>query len=102
MSRYETVPGYNDRRWRKVRAAHLLDNPLCVMCQQAGRTVPATVVDHIKPHRGDPELFWDLDNLQSICKAHHDGAKQSQDRTGRVRGCDIHGIPLDPNSHWRK
>jgi len=43
-----------------------------VMCMTEGRYTRATVVDHIKPHRGDRELFWDQSNWQALCKAHHD------------------------------
>ena len=31
-------------------------------CQREGKLVPATVVDHILPHRGDEALFWDVNN----------------------------------------
>ena len=31
----------------------------------------ATVVDHIKPHRGDQKLFWDRSNWQPLCEHHH-------------------------------
>ena len=37
-----------------------------------GRYTKATVVDHIQPHRGDPKLFWDQSNWQSLCKRCHD------------------------------
>lgn len=30
---------------------------------------PATDVDHIVPHKGNHELFWDRDNWQALC--HH-------------------------------
>ena len=50
--------GY-DARWRKARALVLQRNPLCAECGKAGRLTPATVVDHIIPHRGDKALFWD-------------------------------------------
>ena len=30
------------------------------------------VVDHIEPHRGDEDLFWDPTNLQSVSKEYHD------------------------------
>ena len=36
------------------RAAYLARHPLCVPCEAAGRLEPATVVDHVVPHRGDP------------------------------------------------
>lgn len=62
--------GYT-RRWGKVRAAWLADHPLCAECERQGRLTPATVVDHIKPHRGDPVLFWDETNYESKCAACH-------------------------------
>ena len=34
-------------RWRAIRAAVLRDEPLCRACAAAGRTTPATDVDHI-------------------------------------------------------
>lgn len=103
-------------RWDKARRSFLAMHPLCVMCQQQGRTVAATVVDHITPHKlkdaitsGDraaialaQKLFWDTDNWQSLCKQHHDSTKQRMEKRGVVIGCDENGNPLDPNSHWMK
>ena len=63
--------GY-DSRWRAARKLYLQKNPLCVKCRENGRLEPATVIDHIIPHRGDPKLFWDQDNWQALCKACHD------------------------------
>ena len=63
--------GY-DRRWREARAAYLRRHPLCVYCQAEGKLTPATVVDHVLPHRGDMKLFWDVNNWQALCKEHHD------------------------------
>lgn len=59
--------------WRDVlRPGQLLREPWCRQCAQEGRRVRATVVDHIRPHRGDWGLFTDPDNLQSLCKSCHD------------------------------
>ena len=91
---------YNTQRWKRRREAFLQTHPLCVMCEAAGRATLATVVDHIKPHRGDPELFFDEANWQPLCKPCHDGAKQELENTGHLRGCDVHGMPLDPNHPW--
>lgn len=67
-----TKQGY-DSRWARARAAWLAEHPLCVMCLAEGVTRAATVVDHIKPHKGDQRLFWDAEhNWQSLCKRHHD------------------------------
>ena len=52
--------------WRKIRSAHLMDHPLCVICGE-----PAQVVDHVIPHKGNPELFRNPDNLQSLCGSCH-------------------------------
>ncbi len=35
----------------------LKEHPLCCKCEEEGKYVRATIVDHIKPHRGDPILF---------------------------------------------
>ncbi len=63
--------GY-DARWRKARKAFLTRHPLCAECLKNGTLTPATVVDHIVPHRGDHALFWDEQNWQPLCKSCHD------------------------------
>ena len=63
--------GY-DARWRKARTAFLQRNPLCNECMKRGKITPATVVDHIIPHRGDRKLFWDESNWKPLCKCCHD------------------------------
>ena len=90
--------GYN-ARWRKLRAAHLAKHPFCVRCliaagvdhtlstdqvviayPMAANGLPyGTVVDHIKSHRGNASLMYDADNLQTLCKRHHDSDKQKEE-----------------------
>lgn len=67
---------YKLARWQRLREWQLRHNPLCVFCLEQDLAVPATVVDHKIPHKGDLTLFWDTDNLQSLCKRHHDSDKQ--------------------------
>ena len=94
---------YDLRRWRRESRAYLRAHPLCVMCEALGRTTLATVVDHIEPHGGDLELFWDsAGNWQGLCATDHSAAKQSEDQTGRIRGCDVDGVPLDPAHPWNR
>ena len=93
---------YDLRRWRRASRAYLGAHPLCVMCEQQGRATLATVVDHVIPHKGDPVLFWDESNWQGLCATDHSGAKQELEKSGRVRGCDVHGVPLDPAHHWNR
>ncbi|WP_245430940.1 hypothetical protein [Rhodoplanes roseus] len=37
------------------------------------------VVHHVVPHRGDPALFWDAANLETVSKAWHDEHGQRED-----------------------
>lgn len=76
--------GY-DSRWRKARRRFLKLHPLCVECNGQGRLVKATVVDHIIPHRGDRQLFWDESNWQSLCKRCHDNKTMTVDRFQEYR-----------------
>lgn len=62
--------GY-DAQWRKYRERYLAEHPLCVPHQANGEVVPATVVDHIIPHKGDPKLLWDPNNHRASCAPCH-------------------------------
>lgn len=78
-------------------------SPLCERCEAAGFVVPATVVNHRKPHKGDVDLFFDPGNHQSLCAPCHDQAAQSDERRGVETdaigfrgGADASGWPSDP------
>lgn len=62
--------------WQSLRRKQLLKMPFCQFCHDFGVVKKAEVVDHIKPHKGDMDLFKDPDNLQSLCKKCHDKYKQ--------------------------
>ena len=74
-----TERGYGSK-WRTARNRFLKVNPLCVRCKEEDRLVKATVVDHVKPHRGDKILFWDERNWQALCKRCHDKKTMTEDR----------------------
>jgi 5-methylcytosine-specific restriction protein A len=76
-----TARGYGPR-WRRARAAFLAQHPLCAACQAQGRVMPATVVDHLVPHRGAAVLFWDERNWQGLCKRCHDAKTAQEGRWG--------------------
>lgn len=67
-------------RWDRAAKAYLYQHPLCVGCAAIGRTVAATTVDHIEPHRGDMVKFWDRNGWQGCCSWHHDTVKQRMER----------------------
>jgi len=54
--------------------------PVMSQCQADGIRTPATVVDHVVPHRGDPRLFDDVGNWQALCISCH--ARKSQTERG--------------------
>lgn len=87
-------------RWRKAREGFLRNHPLCRMCEAQGRVTPATIVDHITPHKGDSTLFWSKDNWQPLCKPCHDRHKQRLERSGTEVGCNVSGVPTDKFHHW--
>jgi hypothetical protein len=64
------------------------------MCEAEGVYTPATVADHIEPHRGDPVKF--AGPLQSLCKRHHDRDKQLIEHGRPLLGVDDDGWPRDP------
>lgn len=91
---------YKTDLWRRLRLQQLRTEPLCRYCRTMGRVEAATVVDHVRPHRGERDLAFDPDNLQSLCKPCHDRHAQAKDRGEPVAGCDARGMPLDPNHPW--
>lgn len=89
---------YNDKLWLKTRAKFLSRNKVCNFC--GGK---ATVVDHIKPHRGNYALFINERNWQPLCKLCHDSAKQKAERRGLDHiGVDENGFPIDPSHLWNQ
>ena len=73
--------GY-DARWRAARAAYLQQHPLCAWCADRDVIKAAEVVDHIVPHNGDRQTFWNTDNWQSLCKQCHDRKTTREGRWG--------------------
>ena len=70
--------GY-DAKWNRFAAAYRKSNPLCVMCEKVGVYTLAQCVDHIIPHKGNMELFWDTDNVQGLCTKCHTTKTASED-----------------------
>jgi len=86
---------YKTARWRRLREHQLSIQPLCEFCLITEDVTAATVVDHRRAHRGDLELFHDPSNLQSLCKHHHDSAKQMIDNGKKVVTYGVDGYPIE-------
>jgi len=85
--------------WRSKRAAQLREHPLCQHCFQQGLIVPATVVDHIQPHRGSWNAFI-LGKLQSLCVDHHNNKRwhdNPRTKAPRFQQIGLDGYPVADN-----
>jgi 5-methylcytosine-specific restriction endonuclease McrA len=76
---------YHSARWQSLRQ-QVLERDLYT-CQHTGVILsgkaPApnsAVVHHKVPHKGDPELFWNPANLESVAKSWHDSEAQREER----------------------
>jgi 5-methylcytosine-specific restriction endonuclease McrA len=82
-------------RWQRIREAKLAQDPLCERCLLSETVEPATVVHHRGAHKGDEAKFWDITNLESICKPHHDSEGQREDRGQTIVTFGLDGWPLE-------
>jgi 5-methylcytosine-specific restriction enzyme A len=77
--RVEDKKFYNSKRWRKFRMYVANSKPMiCAECQKAGRIRIGGQLDHIKPRKDYPELAFDEDNMQWLCREHHN-AKRAEE-----------------------
>ena len=109
--RLRNAPGrsfYRTERWRALRKAFLAKNPVCGHCG-----APARHVDHVRPHRGDVGLFFDVRNLYPLCHSCHSSKTVTSDggfgnprkdvtqpEPERCSACSLDGEPLDGRHPW--
>ena len=91
---------YDSVRWRKIRDIVLNSEPLCRLCLKSGKETPSSIADHIEPHKNDPKLFYDRENLQGLCGSCHSGVKRVAELHGYSQACDASGNPTDPKHPW--
>lgn len=77
--RAQTNALYKTGRWRVMRTKQLAREPLCRICAAEKRLTVATEVDHIRPHKGNKALFYDISNLQSLCHRCHSAKTARED-----------------------
>lgn len=51
-----TDPFYASTAWRNLRDRFIQANPLCKPCEDAGRTTPSFIADHILERKDRPDL----------------------------------------------
>jgi 5-methylcytosine-specific restriction endonuclease McrA len=68
----EFLRGKQRTRWNSASFKFRRANPWCLGCFAAlGIATRAALVDHVIPHKGDREKFWNERNLQPCCIACH-------------------------------
>jgi 5-methylcytosine-specific restriction endonuclease McrA len=92
--RYGWAKG-SDRRWRKLRAHKLADEPRCERCLVGGKLTRATEVHHRKPiSEGGSKYDWA--NLESVCGDCQDEAHGAKPK---IRIDPRTGLPLPGQDH---
>lgn len=76
---------YSTKRWRELRLKVLeRDGYVCqrtgVVCAGVSPEPNSPIVNHKVPHRGDPALFWDETNLETVTKQVHDTIIQAEEQ----------------------
>ena len=67
---------YRTVRWRRLRDQVL--GEAMYTCARCGHTQVNLQVDHVRPHGGHVERFWNRANLQALCPSCH-SAKTSRE-----------------------
>lgn len=94
-------PLYKTAQWQAIRRIQLRRVPLCERCKARGVIRPATVCDHVTPHKGDSEAFW-AGPFASLCESCHSSAKQSEETRGYRNDIGDDGFPTDPNHPYNR
>lgn len=91
---------YTTTTWQRLRRLKLSEQPLCETCARRGRHVIAEHVDHIVAISRGGHAFPPTDGLRSLCPSCHSIKTAARERAGgkgvAVKGCDVDGLPLDP------
>lgn len=82
-------------RWSKTSKGFLRSHPLCVAHEANGLVVPAGLVDHIIPHKGDMALFWDPTNWQALSIDAHERIKKVLENRWLLGEIDDKDLRLD-------
>ncbi len=63
----------------------LRDNYVCQrsgeLCTGKAPAPNSPVANHKTPHRGNPALFWDINNLETVSKRVHDSEIQREEQS---------------------
>lgn len=86
----ENAKFYSSTFWVRLRKIQLSKQPLCASCLSNGRVVSAEHIDHVFPHRQNPEKFK-KNIFQSLCSSCHT-LKTQQENKGQYIYYSPNGI----------
>ena len=77
---------YAKPEWKRLRLeAFVRDGYVCqrsgVLCVGKYPAPNSPVANHKRPHRGDPKLFFDINNVETVSKAVHDSEVQAEEQS---------------------
>jgi hypothetical protein len=84
--------GYDTPKWRNMIKAFIVQHPWCIGCAAIGKQTPATIMDHVVPHKGDRSKFF-AGPFQPLCSWCHGSTKRTLERMLEVEECkpeDLH------------
>jgi len=96
---------YWSSEWKALRRAALQRaNWRCENCGWPVDGPGQAHCDHIEEVKVRPELALELSNVRILCRACHNASHNRTHGTRPdripIKGCDIHGMPLDPEHPW--
>lgn len=99
-------PFYGTSRWehptRGFRARALARDGY--RCQSCGRVdwSGRLHAHHVVPHRGDPELFFNINNIVCMCEDCHNTEARQVEVIGYSLALDPDGLPVDLNHPFNR
>jgi 5-methylcytosine-specific restriction enzyme A len=95
----EFLHGEERTRWKRASFKFRRANPWCLSCFSAlGLLTRATIVDHVVPHSGDFEKFWNMENLQPVCGRCHNVVKRELEARWRRSELSDADLRLDSSA----
>lgn len=77
---------YNTPEWKTYRFRYLHHNPTCYTCG-----APSKVLEHVIPHKGNTDLFWNITNIIPLCTKCHNYVTAKFDKLNR---------PVEEKMRW--
>lgn len=80
---------YNTKRWKNISQYKKNINPICEMCEEEGFVIRGELVHHIKDGEKFKNIFYNLDNLKTLCKSCHNIIHRNsiKNKNKKIEGC---------------